>query len=119
MNKLPSKIKCVKCSKECGVRPDVLEARIKLHGSLDKLLSEYFCRGCRKKEVYVVNDKPVESKAGLTPLMQAIKDGKMWWQQPGYTFRRDPISAAVGPEMTYKMVDGKVVYIPVTSPTTI
>lgn len=114
MNKLPSKIKCVKCSKECGVRPDVLEARIKLHGSLDKLLSEYFCRGCRKTETYIVNDKPVESKESLSPLMQAIKDGKMWWQQPGYTFLRKGEPAGVGPEMTYKMVDGKMVFVPVT-----
>lgn len=114
-NSLPNKIKCVKCGKDCGVREDILKERIKLHGSLDKLLKEYFCRGCRKKEVYIVNDKPVEPSVGLSPVMQAIRDGKMWWQQPGFTLFRDNIGMAVGPEMTYKVVDGKIVFVPMTS----
>ena len=113
LDSLPNKIKCVKCSKMCGVREDILKERIKLHGSLDKLLSEYFCRGCRKGTSYVVNDQPVVSNAGLSPAMQAIRDCKMWWQQPGFTLFKDKIGVAVGPEMTYEMVNGEVVFVPV------
>lgn len=111
MDKLPNKIKCVKCGKQCGVREDVLKERINRHGSLDKLLSEYFCRGCRKNEVYIVNDKPVESQAGLTPLMQAVKEGRMWWQRPDHRLGAE--KAGVGPEMTFKRIDGKIVFVPV------
>jgi len=116
---LPSKIKCVKCSKQCGVRPDVLEARIKLHGTLEKLLAEYFCRGCRKKNVYIINDKPVVKKTGshktITPLMQRCLDREMWWQQPGFVFPGSGEKyAAVGPEMTFaKNEKGELVMVPV------
>lgn len=115
---LPSKIKCVKCSKECGVRPDVLEARIKLHGSLAKLQAEYFCRGCRKKHTYIVNDKPLAKKTSnghvISPLLKRVLNREMWWQQPGFVF---PGSGdkypAVGPTMTWgKDAKGQYIAVP-------
>ena len=114
-NKLPNKIKCIKCGKKCGVREDVLQERIKKHGSLDQLLKEYYCRKCRKKEPtgYKVKDKVVKQASEyISPLVQKVRDGKMWWQQPGYKFpgRSEKLNFGIGPMETFKTVNGKLFY---------
>jgi len=45
-----NKIKCVKCGKVCGVRPDIRAQRVKKFGSEKALVEGYLCRTCRPKK---------------------------------------------------------------------
>ncbi len=44
-----SSIVCSVCKEKKGVRPEIYKQRIKKFGSEEKLLKEYVCRDCRKK----------------------------------------------------------------------
>lgn len=51
------KMKCSKCSKEVGVRPDVYKKRIEKFGTEAELVKNYKCITCRAE------DKEAEKKA--------------------------------------------------------
>lgn len=94
-NKLPNKIKCSACKKSKGVRPDVLQKRIKDYGTLENLLETYECQKCRKRP---------ESKAPTAHKARSDRNagrdyehpdtGKKvyFWQMPGWTLstKREP-----------------------------
>ncbi len=93
--KLPNKICCVVC-KECrGVRPDVLQARMKRFTGTDKerfdaLIASYTCRSCRKEKGVDGIGTVVLATSAATGMV--FDESNAFWKQPGYQFPSGVIS---------------------------
>ena len=87
--KLSNKIKCTVCHKECGVRPDVLLARMeRFKGSVkeryDQLIASYTCRSCRKEKGVDGIGTVVLATSAATGMV--FDEAGAFWKQPGYRF---------------------------------
>lgn len=87
--KLSNKIKCTVCHKECGVRPDVLLARMeRFKGSVkeryDQLIASYTCRSCRKEKGVDGIGTVVLATSGATGTV--FDANSAFWREPGYQF---------------------------------
>ena len=93
--KLSNKIKCTVCHKECGVRPDVLLARMeRFKGSVkeryDQLIASYTCRSCRKEKGVDGIGTVVLATSGTTGTV--FDADSAFWREPGYEFPTGRIS---------------------------
>lgn len=90
------KITCTACKCRKGVRPDVLEKRIRKAGGYYELVKSYLCLGCRPKRYVrrkrnffraIRQDRPywqVPVTSYVTPVITSKVDVLNFWEEAGW-----------------------------------
>ena len=88
---LPRTLTCVKCGHVSCLGKESIEKKIAKTGSLEQLMSEYYCRKCnkeiREKSYKIMKERKEKlgpKKPKVSPAMTKYLKGELWFQKAGH-----------------------------------
>ena len=91
IDNLPRTLTCVKCSHVSYLGKESIEKKIKKAGSLNQLISEFYCRKCNKeiRETSLKIMKERKAKLGpkkprVSAAMAKFANGELWFQKKNH-----------------------------------